>query len=121
MHLNDIIDQENQDEDDATVSSITHVVKVNAHGETIEVQRFSHEHNLVLEDAMKEGNDRPCDGCVLPISTPFYHCSKCNFSLHKNFAELPKTNHHWLQRDIVALLSPVFRVSSLFEWLKLIL
>ncbi|KAG8476928.1 hypothetical protein CXB51_030045 [Gossypium anomalum] len=56
---------------------------------TIGVQHFS-QGNLVLEDKMKEDNDRPCDGCMLPISAPSYHCSKCNFSLHKTCAELSR-------------------------------
>ncbi|MBA0559546.1 hypothetical protein Golob_016504 [Gossypium lobatum] len=41
---------------------------------------------------MKEDNDRPCDGCMLPISTPSYDYSKCNFSLHKTRAELSRTS-----------------------------
>ncbi|XP_022743926.1 uncharacterized protein LOC111294869 [Durio zibethinus] len=93
-----IIDQENQDEE-PVVSSISCVVEVNEHGEAVKIfKHFKHEHNLVFEDKIKEDSDRHCDGCMLSISTPFYYCSVCNFFLHKTCAELPKIKHHWYRR-----------------------
>ncbi|XVF75624.1 hypothetical protein PTKIN_Ptkin13bG0201700 [Pterospermum kingtungense] len=102
-NLYDVIDQ-NEELDEmnkATDSSITCVIEMNERGEAIKVKHFNHDHNLVLEDKTKEdGDSRQCDGCMLSISTPFYYCSKteCNFFLHKSCAELPKIKHHWFHR-----------------------
>ncbi|EOY18286.1 Cysteine/Histidine-rich C1 domain family protein, putative [Theobroma cacao] len=52
-----------------------------------EIKHFSHEHNLVLYDEVRD--DKYCDCCSLLIETSFYHCSKCDFYLHKSCAELP--------------------------------
>ncbi|EOY18282.1 Cysteine/Histidine-rich C1 domain family protein, putative [Theobroma cacao] len=52
-----------------------------------EIKHFSHEHNLVLYDEVRD--DKCCDCCSLLIETSFYHCSKCDFYLHKSCAELP--------------------------------
>ncbi|EOY18287.1 Cysteine/Histidine-rich C1 domain family protein, putative [Theobroma cacao] len=58
-----------------------------------EIKHFSHEHNLVLYDEVKD--EKWCDGCSLLIETSFYHCSECDFCLHKSCAELPKKKQFW--------------------------
>ncbi|XP_038992270.1 uncharacterized protein LOC120115711 [Hibiscus syriacus] len=99
-----IIDQENGDWDDAKdFSPSIRVIKVNERGEATEVRHFNHVHDLVLEDKIKGDDDRACDGCMLPISTPFYYCSKCGFFLHKTCAELPRVKHHWFQLHAITL------------------
>ncbi|XWS08032.1 hypothetical protein CRYUN_Cryun41cG0042200 [Craigia yunnanensis] len=106
-----ITDQENQvQEQDENLmdSSIVCVIEKNEHGEATIIKHFYHEHNLLLEDKIKEDNDRHCDGCMLSISTPFYHCLECNFFLHKNCAELPKIKHHWFHRFVATLESKDF-------------
>ncbi|XVF75631.1 hypothetical protein PTKIN_Ptkin13bG0202400 [Pterospermum kingtungense] len=102
-----IVDQDEEELDKTNNSSITCVIEVNEHGEAIKILHFSHEHNLVLEDKIKEDStDRYCDGCMLSISTstPLYYCSEyCNFFLHKSCAELPKIKHHWFHRFVTTL------------------
>ncbi|XVF83598.1 hypothetical protein PTKIN_Ptkin16aG0502200 [Pterospermum kingtungense] len=61
-----------------------------------EIKHFSHQHNLVLCDDNVDG--KLCDGCILFISAPYYHCSKCDFSLHKSCAELPRKKKLWFHR-----------------------
>ncbi|XVF82181.1 hypothetical protein PTKIN_Ptkin16aG0024500 [Pterospermum kingtungense] len=112
------VDQENQVEEfdenlTATTDSSISVIKVNEHGEATIVKHFYHEHNLLLEDKMKEDNGRNCDGCMLTISIPFYYCLECNFYLHKTCAELPKTKHHWFHRFVAALQSRNFMYCDL--------
>ncbi|KAJ6864378.1 hypothetical protein NC651_035049 [Populus alba x Populus x berolinensis] len=67
------------------------VVREIKHGEERiieEIEHFSHQHNLILTD--KVDDDLKCDGCMLPISTPFYSCASCNFFLDKTCSmELP--------------------------------
>ncbi|XP_039036342.1 uncharacterized protein LOC120173151 [Hibiscus syriacus] len=113
-----IIDQENGDRDDATDSSSSiRVIKVNELGEATEVRHFNHEHDLVLGDKIKGDEDRACDGCMLPISTPFYYCSRCDFFLHKTCAELPKTKHHWFQLHAITLEAGDWEVCRLcYRW-----
>ncbi|XP_017984462.1 PREDICTED: uncharacterized protein LOC108663694 [Theobroma cacao] len=59
----------------------------------IEIKHFSHQHNLIFSNEIKD--DKCCDGCVLSISTSYYYCSLCNFFLHKSCAELPRKKHLW--------------------------
>ncbi|XWS07802.1 hypothetical protein CRYUN_Cryun41cG0022100 [Craigia yunnanensis] len=61
-----------------------------------EVRHFSHQHNLVLSDDNEDG--KLCDGCILFISAPYYHCSECNFFLHKSCAELPWKKKLWFHQ-----------------------
>ncbi|CAI9099811.1 OLC1v1036690C1 [Oldenlandia corymbosa var. corymbosa] len=50
-------------------------------------------HPLILHDqAARDGSKSSlCDGCIQPISPPYFSCadSKCNFFLHKRCIELP--------------------------------
>ncbi|XP_022764318.1 uncharacterized protein LOC111309552 [Durio zibethinus] len=109
----EIIDQVNdQDEESsenlATNSSITCVLERNEHGEATKIKHFSHEHDLILGNKLKEDDDRHCDGCMLSISTLFYYCSQCEFFLHKTCAELPRKKHHWFHRSLTTLNSVDF-------------
>ena len=53
-----------------------------------EMQHFSHPHKLILSnDVIKD--DKRCAGCMqFIISTNFYTCAQCNFSLHILCAKL---------------------------------
>ncbi|WRX11911.1 DC1 - like 5, partial [Theobroma cacao] len=59
-----------------------------------EIKHFTHEHILVLYDEVKD--DQCCDFCSLLIETSFYHCSECDFCLHKSCAKLPRIKQFWL-------------------------
>ncbi|PPD76015.1 hypothetical protein GOBAR_DD27056 [Gossypium barbadense] len=58
-----------------------------------EIKHLSHPHNLIFSNDVKD--DKYCDGCVLFISTSFYHCAQCDFFLHKSCAKLPKKMYDW--------------------------
>ncbi|KAG8479874.1 hypothetical protein CXB51_029504 [Gossypium anomalum] len=87
-----IVSQENEDDEslDIPVNSITKVLETNDDGEAIVIEHFKHKHYLMLSDNIREHGDKCCDGCLLLISPKFYHCSRCDFFLHKSCAELPK-------------------------------
>ncbi|XP_021295297.1 uncharacterized protein LOC110424916 [Herrania umbratica] len=98
-----IIDSENEDDNSDMDSSITRVIEVNERGEAVRIEHFSHGHDLLLGDKIKEDDDKCCDGCVLPISGLFYYCSQCDFFLHKTCAELPRKKHHWFHNHRLTL------------------
>ncbi|XP_038686519.1 uncharacterized protein LOC119986054 [Tripterygium wilfordii] len=52
----------------------------------IVIKHFSHEHKLSRSDEIE---DKCCDGCIRPISHPFYRCAECDFFLHKACIDLP--------------------------------
>ncbi|XVF82014.1 hypothetical protein PTKIN_Ptkin16aG0008700 [Pterospermum kingtungense] len=60
-----------------------------------EIKHFSHRHNLVSTEVVKNVN-RYCDCCSILITTSFYLCFQCNFSLHKSCAELPRKKQTWI-------------------------
>jgi len=88
--------EENEEEQSVTVDDqfmepSFRVVREIKHGEERiieEIEHFSHQHNLILID--KVDDDLKCEGCMLPISTPFYRCARCNFFLDKTCIELPR-------------------------------
>nr|XP_034919200.1 uncharacterized protein LOC118052356 [Populus alba] len=88
--------EENEEEqsvtaDDQFMEPSFRVVREIKHGEERiieEIDHFSHQHNLILID--KVDDDLKCDGCLLPISTPFYSCASCNFFLDKTCIELSR-------------------------------
>ncbi|KAG8480352.1 hypothetical protein CXB51_024541 [Gossypium anomalum] len=73
--------------------SVCKMIKVGEKMINIEIEHFSHQHNLVLSDEVKER--RYCDGCSQLILTSFYGCLECDFFLHKSCAELPKKKQIW--------------------------
>ncbi|KAB2046889.1 hypothetical protein ES319_A13G007600v1 [Gossypium barbadense] len=87
-----IVSQENEEDKslDIPVNSITKVLERNDDGEATVIEHFKHKHYLMLSDNIREHGDKCCDGCLLLISAKFYHCSGCDFFLHKSCAELPK-------------------------------
>ncbi|MFQ6627906.1 hypothetical protein Gotur_008189 [Gossypium turneri] len=87
-----IVSLENEDEIPYE-SSIT-VLESNDAGEATKIKHFKHIHNLMLSPFVGRYENR-CDGCLLPISGPFYSCSFCDFFLHKACAELPKMKDVW--------------------------
>ncbi|CAK9161536.1 unnamed protein product [Ilex paraguariensis] len=58
---------------------------------------WSHEHPLILFNVQKDDDIKDeitlCDGCVQPISFPFYHCGQCNYFLHLSCVNLPQELH----------------------------
>ncbi|KAL9373693.1 hypothetical protein Peur_033313 [Populus x canadensis] len=91
------------------------VVREIKHGEERiieEIEHFSHQHNLILID--KVDDDLKCDGCMLPISTPFYSCASCNFFLDKTCIELPKKKK-WQYHENQLILSWSRREHFLFH------
>uniref|UniRef100_A0A2K1R6B9 Phorbol-ester/DAG-type domain-containing protein n=1 Tax=Populus trichocarpa TaxID=3694 RepID=A0A2K1R6B9_POPTR len=86
--------EENEEEQSVTVDDqfmepSFRVVREIKHGEERiieEIEHFSHQHNLILID--KVDDDLKCEGCMLPISTPFYRLSidvRCFKSLKDSF------------------------------------
>ncbi|XP_017617496.2 uncharacterized protein LOC108461995 [Gossypium arboreum] len=73
--------------------SVRKMIKVGEKLINIEIEHFSHQHNLVLSDEVKER--RYCGGCSQLILTSFYGCLECDFFLHKSCAELPKKKQIW--------------------------
>ncbi|GLT96168.1 hypothetical protein SLE2022_138120 [Rubroshorea leprosula] len=85
-------------------ASITCVLKKMSRGEgeiATEIKHFSHQHNLILSDEIKD--DICCDGCIRPISTEFYYCTECDYSLHKHCAELPRKTRQWSLKTTLTL------------------
>ncbi|XP_038723168.1 uncharacterized protein LOC120015042 [Tripterygium wilfordii] len=71
-----------------------------------ESDHCSHKHRLTLEVDHEVKDNTYCDGCIQPISAPFYRCEKCNFNLHKLCNELPpKINHPFHKRHPLTLFS----------------
>ncbi|KAG4156784.1 hypothetical protein ERO13_D02G018800v2 [Gossypium hirsutum] len=99
-----IVSLENEDEMPNESSII--VIESNDAGEATKIKHFKHMHNLML-GPFDGGYENNCDGCMLPISDPFYYCSECVFFLHKACAELPKMKNVWheLCREPLALIS----------------
>nr|XP_012462733.1 unnamed protein product [Gossypium raimondii] len=87
-----IVSQENEADKslDIPVNSINKVLERNDAGEATVIEHCKHKHHLILSDNIREHGDKCCDGCLLLISAKFYHCSRCDFFLHKSCAELPK-------------------------------
>ncbi|GLT65820.1 hypothetical protein SLA2020_382270 [Shorea laevis] len=85
-------------------ASITCVLKKISRGEgeiATKIKHFSHQHNLILSDEIKDGIC--CDGCIRPISTEFYYCTECDYSLHKQCAELPRKTRQWSLKTTLTL------------------
>ncbi|XVF81597.1 hypothetical protein PTKIN_Ptkin15bG0167900 [Pterospermum kingtungense] len=106
-NLYDVIELENGDEAEKhnaklallyskPMDCITSVIKRIKVGEDViatEIIHISHEHNLTLSDEIED--NKHCNGCGLPILSSVYHCSECDFSLHKACAELSRKRLLW--------------------------
>ncbi|KAL4348173.1 hypothetical protein GQ457_17G001090 [Hibiscus cannabinus] len=98
----------------ASLNLITEVVEQTSIGEQMvvtEIKHGYHDHNLRLTLSGDIEDDGQCDGCMRPISTPFYTCDRCKFSLHKDCTELPREKRHPFHKHALTLtnssLSPV--------------
>jgi len=94
---------------DESIDSLPYVVKKSKQGEdnieiAVEIKHISHEHDLKLIDEQLK-NDEKCDGCMWPISPPFYTCTQCGFFLHKSCVELPRKKLHPLHQHPLILLT----------------
>ncbi|XVF84210.1 hypothetical protein PTKIN_Ptkin17bG0007300 [Pterospermum kingtungense] len=67
------------------------------------IKHAYHDQNLVLSSSGEIKEDNNCDGCVGPISTPFYSYDHCKFFLHKNCPELPRKKRHPFHRHSLTL------------------
>ncbi|KAK8315939.1 hypothetical protein V6Z11_A13G005700 [Gossypium hirsutum] len=100
---------------DKPVKSITKVLEMNDAEEATVIEHCKHKHHLMLSDNIREHGDKCCDGCLLLISAKFYHCSRCDFFLHKSCAELPKMklfSKHFLLRNAIFFGSKPFILTS---------
>ncbi|XP_021905963.1 uncharacterized protein LOC110820696 [Carica papaya] len=107
----ELLDGRTRDEDDdmksseARLDSIIRIVKEIKLGEdtiAAEIEHFSHEHTLIFSN---DGKDyKGCDGCGLPVSSPFYSCEGCDFFLHKTCAELPRNKLYPFHQHTLTLL-----------------
>ncbi|KAF8074262.1 hypothetical protein N665_1116s0001 [Sinapis alba] len=70
------------------------------------IDHFGHEHLLELKKHYGVGDtDKQCDACVFPIVSPqlFYHCERCDYSLHEVCAGLPRKLDHALHNHTLFL------------------
>ncbi|XP_039060719.1 uncharacterized protein LOC120204765 [Hibiscus syriacus] len=94
-------------------------IEKNEDGEMTKIRHFSHDHDLILKaNPMEEHIDganlmeKYCDGCVLPVSNPFYHCLQCDFFLHKTCAKSPMEKRLWFhicQQFLILVVDHIFR------------
>ncbi|MFQ6657599.1 hypothetical protein Gotur_027207 [Gossypium turneri] len=115
---------ENEDEIEMPIESSIIVIESNDAGEATKIKHFKHMHNLMLGPFVG-GYETSCDGCMLPISDPFYYCSECAFFLHKACAELPKMKivwHHDCKEPLALISDKAFecqlcwRISNAFAY-----
>ncbi|KAB2092252.1 hypothetical protein ES319_A02G016600v1 [Gossypium barbadense] len=71
-----------ENEDEMPNESSISVIERNDAGEATKIKHFKHMHNLMLGPFVG-GYENSCNGCMLPISDPFYYCSECVFSFIK--------------------------------------
>ncbi|KAF8083277.1 hypothetical protein N665_0786s0021 [Sinapis alba] len=70
------------------------------------IDHFGHEHLLELKKHDGVGDtDKQCDACVFSIVSPqlFYHCERCDYSLHEVCAGLPRKLDHALHNHTLFL------------------
>ncbi|XP_040963826.1 uncharacterized protein [Gossypium hirsutum] len=91
---------------DESINWITDVVEQMSFGENtvaVEIKHAYHDHNLRLTFSGEMNDDGQCDGCMRPISTPFYSCEQCKFFLHKECAELSRKKRHPFHKHALML------------------
>ncbi|XVF84212.1 hypothetical protein PTKIN_Ptkin17bG0007500 [Pterospermum kingtungense] len=67
------------------------------------IKHAYHDHNLILFSSGEIKDNDNCDGCMKPISTPFYSCDNCKFFIHKSCAELPRKKRHPFHKHLLTL------------------
>ncbi|XP_040947547.1 uncharacterized protein [Gossypium hirsutum] len=106
-----------ENEDEMPNESSISVIERNDAGEATKIKHFKHKHNLMLGPFVG-GYENSCDGCMLPISDPFYYCSECDFFLHKACAELPRMKnvwHHYCQKPLTLISDKVFKCAECWD------
>ncbi|KAK8307976.1 hypothetical protein V6Z11_D02G023500 [Gossypium hirsutum] len=107
-----------EDEDEISNESSITVLEWNDAKEATKIKHFKHMHNLMLS-ASVGGYENSCDGCMLPISDPFYYCSECEFFLHKACAELLRMKRVWhhtfCKQPHILISDEVFRCQMCFH------
>ncbi|KAK8364933.1 hypothetical protein V6Z12_A02G016200 [Gossypium hirsutum] len=85
-----------ENEDEMPNESSIIVIERNNAEEATKVTHFMHMHNLMLGPFVG-GYENSCEGCMLPITDPFYYCTEC----------LPKMKNVWHHRcrEPLALIS----------------
>ncbi|XP_052173732.1 uncharacterized protein LOC127789028 isoform X2 [Diospyros lotus] len=76
------------------------------HERATKILRCKNDHQLIFVNKKidESKDDQLCDGCAQTISSQFYHCVQCNFSLHGWCAELPnQLNHRFHQQHPLRL------------------
>ncbi|XP_017976595.1 PREDICTED: uncharacterized protein LOC18599046 [Theobroma cacao] len=108
-----IWDETNPDDEDqrskGALSLITSVIEEVRHGEDViaaVIKHAFHQHILILTLGGEVKDDRSCNGCMRPLSTPFFSCEQCQFFLHKKCVELPSVKQHPLHRHPLVLYKP---------------
>ncbi|KAK8361761.1 hypothetical protein V6Z12_A03G058800 [Gossypium hirsutum] len=69
---------------DESINWITDVVEQMSFGENtvaVEIKHAYHDHNLRLTFSGEMNDDGQCDGCMRPISTPFYSCEQYVYTM----------------------------------------
>ncbi|XP_052172302.1 uncharacterized protein LOC127788231 [Diospyros lotus] len=71
------------------------------HKRATKILRCKEDHPLIFVNKKidESKDDQLCDGCAQTISSQFYHCAQCNFSLHEWCAELPNKLRHILHPE----------------------
>ncbi|XVF07476.1 hypothetical protein REPUB_Repub06bG0142300 [Reevesia pubescens] len=102
-----VLEDEDEESEGESMSLITDVIQTMCVGENvmaIEIKHGYHNHNLILTSSGDVEDDSNCDGCMRPISVPFYGCKQfCGFLLHKSCAELPRKKRHPSHKHILTL------------------
>ncbi|XP_052483863.1 uncharacterized protein LOC105796405 isoform X2 [Gossypium raimondii] len=117
----EIVENEDEESPNESVSSITKVLEWNDAGEATVIEHITHIHHLTLSDRVGEYDSKCCDGCLLPISDSFYYCTQCDFFVHKVCVELPKVKqvwHHRCQSSLVLTSNEVFWCVACGYWSK---
>ncbi|MBA0577378.1 hypothetical protein Golob_028136, partial [Gossypium lobatum] len=99
--------KEGYDERHGPSNLITDVIEQISIEEIMIASKIKHSyhqyHNLRLTFSGEIKDDSQCDGCMRPISTPFYSCEQCKFFLHKNCVELSKEMRHPFHKHALTL------------------
>ncbi|XP_052173735.1 uncharacterized protein LOC127789030 [Diospyros lotus] len=91
---------------DESAQLITQLIKNLSLQEThykraIEIPCCQRDHSLIFVNKKidESKDDQLCNGCAQTISSQFYYCAQCKFSLHKWCAELPNELQHILHPE----------------------
>lgn len=104
-----------------------------ANGEAETYHHFSHHHPLFLRETLQKEEhgsssnsssstnslklaSATCNGCVKPISAPFYGSTKCEFFLHKSCSQLPmEVKHQFHEEHTLVLIASAPEFLGIFH------